>query len=316
MIDGDPNGLSGRTTSNERFGRPPRRPAVQEPIVRRSEELVRLLKELGDDPKPRVVHQVRTTIRRLETLLPDPAHAAHAERKILKQLDRVRRRAGKVRDVDVHLRALRTLPRTLGVEAREELRSDLGKTRQKRLKRLTRTVGNERDRGLVKRLRQVARGAVGAGAGVDPERALFQVLDDFAAARRVAEPLGAANLHEFRIATKRLRYRAEVIAAVPAAAAAVIEMKRLQDAIGAWHDWLTLGERAEKTLGKTLGRTGSPLLDAVRARTIVQLTKAVQTTERVARRLAKLRPTSLRKGVRPVTAVVPGVPRQSAGAPA
>ena len=99
---------------------------------------------------------------------------------------------------------------------------------------------------------------------------------------------------------------------MPAAAAAVIEMKRLQDAIGAWHDWLTLGERAEKTLGKT----DSPLVDAVRARTIVQLTKAVQTTERVARRLAKLRPTSLRKGVRPVTAVVPGVPRQSAGAPA
>ncbi len=58
----------------------------------------------------------------VETLLPDPEHAGSAERKILKQLDRVRRRAGKVRDVDVHLKALRTLPRRLGVEARDELR--------------------------------------------------------------------------------------------------------------------------------------------------------------------------------------------------
>jgi CHAD domain-containing protein len=316
MIDGDPNGLSGRTTSNERFGRPPRRPAVPEPLLRRSEEMVRLLKELSDDPKPRAVHQLRTTIRRLETLLPDPEHAGSPERKILKQLDRVRRRAGKVRDVDVHLKALWTLPRRLGVEAREELRADLCKARQKRLKRLTRRVGDERDRGLVKRLRQVTRTALGAGGAVDPEHALLQVLDDFAAARRAAEPLGAANLHAFRIATKRLRYRAEVIASIPEAAAAVVEMKRLQDAIGAWHDWLTLGERAEKTLGKRLGKIGTPLVEAVRARTVVQLTKAVQTTERVARRLAKLRPSRLRKGVRPVTAPVPGVPRQSAGAPA
>ena len=300
MIDGDPNAQSGRTTSDERFGRRRRRPAVQVSLVRRSQELVRMLKGFGDAPKPREVHLLRTTIRRVETFFPDEEHAATVERKVQKQLDRVRRRAGKVRDVDVHLKALRTLPRTLDTEGRETLARSLEKARERRLKRLARALADARDHGIVKRLRQVtaALSAAADAHAVDPERAFVAILDDFARARREAEPIDAARLHLFRIAAKRLRYRAEMLPSSTASAAAVTELKRVQDAIGAWHDWLTLGDRAENEIEDR----GSPLLAAVRARTETEFGAAIRAVERAARRLEKIRPTAVRKGVRRMSA--------------
>ena len=60
--------------------------------------------------KPETVHQLRTTIRRVETLLATTLPAlGRKEQKLLKQLDRLRRRAGKVRDLDVQIQALRSL---------------------------------------------------------------------------------------------------------------------------------------------------------------------------------------------------------------
>jgi CHAD domain-containing protein len=165
----------------------------------------------------------------------------------------------------------------------------------------------------VKRLRSVvARAAVAHPTAVEAARALAQVLADFESAHRAASPLGAATLHDFRIATKRLRYRAEVLAPNPDAALAERELKRAQDAIGAWHDWLTLGERAERVFDAG----ASPILAAVHARTETELGKALKTVERVARRLAKVRPSGGRKGVRHMTAGAAGVLRPSAGASA
>jgi len=310
---GEADVLSAHTISEQRLGRAPRRPvAPDDPVLRRSEDLVRLLKEVKDDPDAGAVHHLRTTIRRIETLLPDDPTSG-AERKLRRQLDRLRSRAGKVRDVDVHLKALRALPRSLGADAREELRSALEKSRTKREKRLVRALGDERDRGLVKRLRAVvARAGVVQPTGVEAARALAQVLADFASAYGAAAPLGAANLHHFRIATKRLRYRAEALASNPEAALAERALKRAQDAIGTWHDWLTLGARAERVFAAG----AAPVVAAVHARTDTELGKAVQTVERVARRLAKVRPSGGRKGVRPMTATDAGAPKQSAGASA
>ncbi len=289
-------------------------PTFGPPLLRRSEDLVRLIKDMTDAPSARVVHELRTTIRRVETLLPEAASGA--ERKVRKHLDRLRRRAGKVRDVDVHLKALRGLPATLDAAARATLREALRKARQKREKRLVRGVANERDRGLVKRLRQVVARASGAEhAGLDPDRVVAQVLADFEQGYVAAAPLGAANLHAFRVATKRLRYRVEPLAAEPAAAVAVRELKRVQDAIGIWHDWLTLGERVERELELEVDGDASPLRAAVRTRTERELAKALGVIERVARRLRKVRPTGARKGQRPMTADG-HVPTHSAGASA
>ena len=71
----------------------------------------RLLKRLpGHSARPEDIHALRTTIRRLETaldvLLPEPDRDA---RKLVKQMAKLRRRAGGVRDLDVQMFALRSL---------------------------------------------------------------------------------------------------------------------------------------------------------------------------------------------------------------
>jgi len=56
-------------------------------------------------------------------------------------------------------------------------------------------------------------------------------------------------LHQYRVAVKRARYAAEFAAKSRAAAQLVAELKRLQDALGNWHDWMTLTQTATEQLG-------------------------------------------------------------------
>src|ERR1035438_7608278 len=56
------------------------------------------------------VHSFRTTTRRLQILLEELLPERNRnQKKLLKMLDRIRKRAGKVRDLDVQLGALRSL---------------------------------------------------------------------------------------------------------------------------------------------------------------------------------------------------------------
>jgi CHAD domain-containing protein len=75
-------------------------------ILRRME---RNLLRLAADPNREAVHDFRTTSRRLETLLELllPVRDRN-QRKLLKLLSRIRRRAGRIRDIDVQLAALRS----------------------------------------------------------------------------------------------------------------------------------------------------------------------------------------------------------------
>jgi len=302
MMDGDLSVSTGRTTA-EKSGR--RRVRTAAPagsaLSTRAEELRRLVKEIDAKPRPRLVHHLRTTIRRLETLMPAPTEAApRVDQKVRAQLDRIRARAGKVRDIDVHLLALRGLAKGAPGEAREQLRADLRRQRAKREKRLVRAVAAERARGLLKRIRKVVRrtGVVGPQSDADRERVLDEVLERFDRALQAATPLGAENLHAFRLQTKRLRYLAETASPHAGAAVAVAQLKRVQDAIGAWHDWLTLAERAEHVVA---GKGAAELRAAVSARIDAQLAKALKVTTSVARRLSALRPTGVRRGTRPMT---------------
>ncbi|MEO6029039.1 MAG: CHAD domain-containing protein [Candidatus Binatia bacterium] len=284
--------------------------AARDPLAARAEELVGRIKEVAAKPKPRAVHQLRTTIRRVETLISaSEAEPSRAARKLQKQLDRIRQRAGKVRDADVHLTALATLARMSNPESFAEIRSALEKSRMKREKKLRRVLDDERDRGIVKRLRRVVGRAVGDVTVLVGDVA--RVLVRFDHALTAATPLGATSLHAFRIETKRLRYLAEV-APGPEAARAVKQLKRVQDAIGAWHDWLTLAERAARALGD---EPSAPMLAVIRTRADAQLAKALTVTADVGRRLQSLRPKAQRKGVHPVTTATPVMP-QSAGASA
>src|SRR5690242_16673108 len=74
------------------------------------EKLDRDLRRLQSARSAESVHGFRTTTRRLQTLLEELMPERNRDqKKLLKLLDRLRKRAGKVRDLDVQLAALRSL---------------------------------------------------------------------------------------------------------------------------------------------------------------------------------------------------------------
>ncbi|MFP5226782.1 MAG: CHAD domain-containing protein [Acidobacteriota bacterium] len=75
-------------------------------------------------------------------------------------------------------------------------------------------------------------------------------LDAFARLASEMQVLDASNLHDFRKGAKKARYVAELAAQGDAQAKQVGEtLKKLQDEIGDWHDWLVLAEEAHAALG-------------------------------------------------------------------
>ncbi len=241
--------------------------------------------------KPETVHQLRTTIRRVETLLATTLPTLERkEQKLLKQLDRLRRRAGKVRDLDVQIQALGSLRLESITRDRARVMAFLEKARAKRESKLLRDFQNEVDGGLHKRLRRTATRlqrefSKPAQPDADEQRFLAAALDKFAAVVKQHPSLSEGNLHGFRMASKRVRYLAEMAGEGHRVAAVIEPLKRIQDAIGVWHDWLTLTATAESVLTPS-GQ--APLLAALRASTRSKYLEALRITADAKRALLEL----------------------------
>ena len=257
--------------------------------------------------KPETVHQLRTTIRRVETLLAtNQPTLGRKEQKLLKQLDRLRRRAGKVRDLDVQIQALGSLRLESITRDRARVMTFLEKARAKREGKLLRAFQNEVDGGLHKRLKRTATRLQRefpkpAQPDSDEQRFLVAALDKFAAVVKRHPALSEANLHDFRMGCKRVRYLAEMAGEGPRVAAVIEPLKRIQDAIGVWHDWLTLAATAEGVLTSS-GQ--APLLSALRASARSKYLEALRITADAQRVLLELRE-SKRTAGKPVSRSAP-----------
>ncbi len=101
------------------------------------------LLQLSSGHRADAVHGFRTTTRRLQTLLEQlVTDSDRKQKKLLKMLNRIRKSAGKVRDIDVQLEALRSLkvpqePRrkTQLMQSLIELRSQYERKLRKLLKK-------------------------------------------------------------------------------------------------------------------------------------------------------------------------------------
>ena len=206
----------------------------------------RVLLRLSSARDAESVHRFRTTSRRLQTLLEhiDPVRDRN-EKKLLRLLDRIRRRTGKVRDLDVQLAALRSLKVPQEPRRKTQLTHRLIELRAKHEKKLRKTLKKETVQEIRKRLKRASK-EVKAGAGRDALQAARTIL---AQVVRPAGPVTEDLLHQYRIAVKRARYAAEFAPKSAATTQFVAQLKRLQDAVGNWHDWLTLTQTAAKRLG-------------------------------------------------------------------
>jgi CHAD domain-containing protein len=65
-----------------------------------------------------------------------------------------------------------------------------------------------------------------------------------------AGPLSDDILHRYRIVVKRARYAAEFAPRSAERERFISGLKQLQDALGSWHDWMTLTRTAARHLGE------------------------------------------------------------------
>jgi len=263
-------------------------------LLRRLDRLVSLVAE---KPLPENIHRFRTCTRRVETLLETLVPIAdRKQRKLLKLLGRLRRTAGRVRDVDVQSAALRGLKIPQEAERKAQLLRTLAELRCKREKKLLRTLEEEKVREVQKRLKKVAGTLPFSANTLDP---LAEARRRFVEMARHHGVLTEELLHRYRIEGKRVRYVAELAEASPEAGQMVAELVRLQDRLGDWHDWLLLSGTAQELFHDG---ANSALAAALRNLTRAKFREAAHVVQEVREALLK-----------PPGAGMPGARRKAAG---
>ncbi len=250
------------------------------------QKLSRQMTKLATKPAPENVHKFRTYSRRVEALLdelvPEPNRN---DRKLLKRLSRLRKKAGRVRDLDVQLASLGSLKIPQDVGRKSQLRHSLAEERAQREKKLAKAFDGETLRELRKRLKRAASHEI--PENTEPLALAMRQLSQLG---RDHAPLTEKILHQYRIAGKRARYLAELAGKDPEAQRLVDQLKRMQDVIGDWHDWLKLTQKAEELFK---GGQDSALLAVLRNVTRAKFRQAVDALTETRAALSGKKPPSM-----------------------
>lgn len=210
------------------------------------QRLGRELTKLVKNPTPESVHKFRTNSRRVETLLNEVASERNRnDRKVLKLLSRLRKKAGRVRDLDVEIASLRSLKIPEGNGHKSQFVDALVQERAKRERRLAKAFNRDAAVEVRKRLKRAA-SEINIPKDADPVALTLSKLTKLG---RDHVTLTENTLHQYRIIGKRARYIAELADGDGEANRVVEQLKRMQDVIGDWHDWLKLTQRAEALFG-------------------------------------------------------------------
>jgi CHAD domain-containing protein len=235
------------------------------PVAELREQAKRLEAALSvgvSTPTVKAVHELRSATRRVEAQLALlgmmhglPAYRPHAD-KVLRRLTILRKRAGRVRDCDVHLKLLedhagemRSLPETTAAfaKSKDKLRKNLTKRRARKEEKLLATIERQLPRlardteKLLKSLKDAEEREASVSGML---RFVGQKFDRGLQSRQSGEE----HLHNLRKSAKRARYQCEGLPG-PQAAALARRLEQLQDAGGSWHDLLDLAKTCHAALG-------------------------------------------------------------------
>ena len=195
-------------------------------------------------------------------------------RRLLKPLGLLQKRAGKIRDMDVLLGDVISLKipgdrdsDQAGGHAAEQTPEQncvLGLLQYLAVKRhrqarkmgaLVRELGRPLRRTLARERSAIAKVArENSRSNSSGEQAESPSVHAAARGLQLAEQLnqparlGPANLHPYRLKLKELRYVLELEEPQPARQELIDAIKKVQDAIGEWHDWMSLGDIAADVL--------------------------------------------------------------------
>jgi CHAD domain-containing protein len=227
---------------------------------RRLEKFVSLFAKVLVSDKPDTIHDTRVWSRRLQevfrVLFPKPR--AGKSQKLIRTLRQVRRALGSCRNIDVtidlieeRLGASTDSPAyepwnliknyLLEKRARQIARAHEELTRHDIMQFVTRTQSLLQVDGLEKEPEGLLQRSL--------EEALAEWNDALRDAQETPQP---DQIHGLRIAGKRLRYRAELLADLghPSVKVRIKALKRLQDELGNWHDRYVLLQFIAEFIGR------------------------------------------------------------------
>ncbi len=210
----------------------------------------KFVKKAPRQPTPEQVHDLRTNSRKLESALHALSLDSNGnEQRLLKSVKRIRKRAGKIRDMDVLTAHVCSVKLNGEGDCEVQLLEHLGARRQKYAKKLHSTVLKE-SAVLKKTLqREVAELDV-LTQDSKPEQAAAQAgAHALELASQLTDPprLNRSNLHPYRLKVKELRYVLQM-AENNGQAEFVKDLGEVKDSIGEWHDWEELSAIAADVL--------------------------------------------------------------------
>ena len=227
---------------------------------RRLEKYATLLPKVLVSDDPETVHDLRVWSRRLQQVLRviAPSGQANKIKKILRVLRCVRQSLGPCRDLDVNIALLESKREHHGTgsvqRAWQSMQSELEAQRQALVERVRRDLAGRDHCKFITRVQSLIARPEGDFDPIEQiTAAMTKSMDgweeSFAATR---EQPDAAALHALRIAGKKLRYRAELLAALgqPKVNPLVKTLKEIQTTLGDWHDRAVLLRHVAEFIGR------------------------------------------------------------------
>jgi CHAD domain-containing protein len=227
-----------------------------ERIDRPIRTLRRFLEKAPRRPGIEQIHDLRTSSRRFEAEVDTFGLSSRPnERRLLPDLRRIRKRAGKIRDLDVLTGYLLRLDVNGEQDCIVELLETFGMNRAKHLKELRKLVLNCRPqlRRRLKRSSSKLEKLVKETQERPGESMSRCARETTAQTLRLAEKLktparlNKANLHPYRLKLKALLYVLQ-LADRAGEQEFVDKLQEVKDAIGEWHDWKELAAIASQIL--------------------------------------------------------------------
>ena len=214
--------------------------------------------EAGDGE---ALHRSRVATRRLREALPLVGGRTRERRRLRRELRRVTRALGPVRELDVALALAGTLAADWPdlAPALEQVTASLVELRARRRAQLIKRVGRDDVDDLVERTERLFAQASRRGAArpsLDRPRLVERIVNRAGNTRSAAESAGALYapeaLHTVRIAAKKLRYALEMARTVriAGAASAVRRLRQYQNLLGLLHDLQVFSSHVTRVQGR------------------------------------------------------------------
>jgi CHAD domain-containing protein len=269
-------------------------PIDSDRILKSVRKLRKCTARLPKEPSPADIHKLRTTARKLEAMFTTLSlDSRKNESQLIKRVRKIRKRAGKVRDLDVLTGDLAAIRVDGETECQVRLLEHLGGERLQQAAKLRKLVSNNRAE-LKSRLRKASARLDKALQNTEPQPASLAAAESLRLASELDIPrrFNKGNLHPYRLKVKQLRY---VLNLAPDHPKFLDDLDKVKDAIGEWHDWEELVAIANNVLDHG---TSCKLVRELKETADSKFEHAVRTTEGL--RKAYLKMPSRKKPSRPV----------------